>query len=88
MTRVENQDMGASLDHNALLREIGKALDSVENFRSKECARRVEELLKYNLDSGVEAKLKEAQELLKMYEDDAVEKLLGELLDWLEKEEI
>ena len=88
VTRVENQDMGASLDHNALLREIGKALDSVENFRSKECARRVEELLKYNLDSGVEAKLKEAQELLKMYEDDAVEKLLGELLDWLEKEEI
>ncbi|MDE6926139.1 MAG: response regulator [Acetatifactor sp.] len=84
VTRVEDQDMGAGIDQKALLREIRGALDSVENFRSKECARRVEELLKYDLDQGVEARLKEVQEQLKMYEDDVVERLLRELLDWLE----
>lgn len=86
--RVENQDMGASIDQNALLGQIREALNSVENFHSRECARRVEELLKYELDYGVEAKLKEVQEQLKMYEDDAAERLLGELLEWLEKEEV
>lgn len=87
VTHVEDQDTGAELDHKALLREIRGALDSVENFRSKECARRVEELLKYHLDQGVEARLREVQEQLKMYEDDAVESLLRELLGWLETEE-
>ncbi|MCM1540063.1 MAG: ATP-binding protein [Blautia sp.] len=86
VTHVENQDMGAGIDHDALLREIRGALDSVENFRSKECAHRVEELLKYDLDQGVEARLKEVQEQLQMYEDDAVESLLRELLQWLEEE--
>ena len=84
VTRAEDQDMGAGIDQKALLREIRGALDSVENFRSKECARRVEELLKYDLDQGVEARLKEVQEQLKMYEDDVVEQLLRELLDWME----
>ena len=87
VTHVESQDMGASIDRKALLREIRDALDSVENFRSKECARRVEALLKYELDAGISAKLREVLEQLKMYEDDEAERLLGELLDWLEKEE-
>ncbi len=85
VTRVDAQDTGAGIDRNDLLREIRGALDSVENFRSKECARRVEALLKYDLEQSVEESLKEVQEQLRMYEDDAVEKLLGELLNRLEK---
>lgn len=43
--------------------------------------------MKYHLNQGVEARLREVQEQLKMYEDDAVESLLRELLGWLETEE-
>ena len=87
VTRAEEKDAGISIDRNALLREVRDALDSVENFRSKECARKVEELLKYELDLSIEAKLKEVSDQLKMYEDDEAERLLHELLDQLEKEE-
>ena len=87
VTRTENQNVGASIDKEALLREVREALDSVENFRSKECAHKVEELLKYELDPEIESKLKEVLNQLKMYEDDEAERLLHELLDWMEKEE-
>ena len=86
VTRAESHNTGASIDKNTLFREIGEALDSVENFRSKECAHKVEELLKYELDPIIEVKLREVSDQLKMYEDDEAERLLHELLDWLEKE--
>ena len=87
VTRADNQDTVASIDKAALLRETREALDSVENFRSKECAHKVEDLLKYKLDGIIEIKLREVLDQLKMYEDDEAERLLHELLDWLEKEE-
>ncbi|MCM1058520.1 MAG: ATP-binding protein [Firmicutes bacterium] len=70
-----------------LLREIGKALEELENFRSKESARILEELLKHRLDPETAGKLKEVQEQLKMYEDDAAEELLRKLLKGYQKED-
>ncbi len=76
-----------SIDKGVLLRETKKALEALENFRSKESARIVEELLKYQLDYDTVAKLKEIRKQLKMYEDDAAEELLRQLVERLEKED-
>lgn len=81
-----NQD-SASIDRGTVLREVKEALDNLENFRSKESARIVNGLLGYQLDYDTEAKLKEIKEQLKMYEDDAAEQLMRQLVEWLEKEE-
>lgn len=70
-----------------LVQEIKEALDSLENFRAKECARKIENVLQYQLQSDTEEKLKEIQEQLKLYEDDAAEQLLRELIEKMEKED-
>lgn len=76
-----------SIDREALLCQVREALDNLENFRSKESARIVRGLLEYQLEGGIEAKLKEITEQLKMYEDDAAEQMLHGLIEWLEKED-
>lgn len=77
-----------SIDTQALLRETEEALDKLENFHSKDCARIVDELLKYQLDYYTEDKLKEIREQLRLYEDDEAERLLHSLIDWLKKEDL
>lgn len=69
------------------MEKVQEALDRIENFRSKECAGIVDELLKYRLDHDTEAKLREIREQLRMYEDDAAEELLRQLAGWMEKED-
>ncbi len=68
-----------------LLEELRKALAQLENFRAKECARRIEGLLRSRLAPDTENKLKEIQEQLKLYEDEAAEELLRKLLEQIEK---
>lgn len=75
------------IDNQALLGEIREALENLENFRSKECARIVDSMLKYQLDYYTEAKLKEIEEQLRLYEDDEAERLLYQLIEQLEKED-
>ena len=77
-----------SIDTQALLRETEEALDKLENFHSKDCARIVDELLKYQLDYYTEDKLKEIREQLRLYEDDEAERLRHSLIDWLKKEDL
>lgn len=82
-----NSDKDLNIDRGALLEKVQEALDRIENFRSKECAGIVDELLKYRLDHDTEAKLREIREQLRMYEDDAAEELLRQLAGWMEKED-
>ncbi len=77
-----------TLDRDGLLREVKAALEKLEAFKSKECAHTVETLLEYDLGQNELLKLREIQGQLKMYEDDMAEKLLREMIEWLEKEEL
>ncbi len=80
-------DVVLFIDQASVIREIKEALYLLENFRSKECMSKLEGLIRYQLDYNTENRLKEIIEQLKMYEDDEAEKMLGRLLDWIEKEE-
>ncbi len=70
-----------------LLQEIQNALSSLENFQSKDCAHAIEALLEYRLDTAVETELEKIREQLKLYEDDAAEQMLRELIEQIQKEE-
>lgn len=70
-----------------LLRGVKEALGSLEDFRSKECAQKVEELLRHQSEPEIQACLKETWELLRLYEDDAAEEKLRELIGKLEERE-
>lgn len=72
------------IDTEELIRQVRSALESVEDFRSRECAQKIDDLLEYQLDRDTETRFKEVREQLKMYEDDEVERLLRELLERLE----
>ena len=69
-----------------LLNTVKKALEEVEDFKSKECAGTIESLLEYQLNEKDEKQLREIREQLHMYEDDEAEKLLHQMIDSLEKE--
>ena len=70
-----------------LLQEIRTALCSLENFKSKECAHKLEELSEYRLETDIEEKLERIREQLKLYEDDAAEQMLRELIEQMQKED-
>ena len=71
------------IENTDLVQEIKAALESLENFRSKDCAHKIEEILNYQMNPDIEAKLTEVQGQLKLYEDEAAEQMLGELLEQL-----
>lgn len=66
-----------------LIQEIREALESLENFRAKECARRIEALLECQLMPEIEVQLTEVQGLLKLYEDEKAEQLLRNMLEMI-----
>ncbi|GFI24457.1 autoinducer 2 sensor kinase/phosphatase LuxQ [Lachnospiraceae bacterium] len=70
-----------AIDYESFVAEINKALNSLENFRAKDCAHKIEEILQYQISSEVESRLIEVQEQLKLYEDEAAEQMLRELLE-------
>ncbi|MCM1189550.1 MAG: response regulator [bacterium] len=78
---------GARLEREEILRRVREALEHLENFRSRESAKCIDDLLGHETESSVEEKLKEIKKLLAMYEDDDAEELLRELSKRLEKED-
>lgn len=58
---------------------IGEALELIENFKSKECAKKIQDILQYRLDNNVRDKLEEIASNIKMYNDDDAEDMLREL---------
>ena len=75
------------MDRATLLQRLQEALEKLEDFKSKECAGIVEELLRYRHDADVKKRLWDIKNQLKMYEDDNAEQLLRQMLDRLEKED-
>lgn len=85
-TCMDVQEKKQEMGRADLLREIRDALDSLEHFRAKECARKIEDILQYRLDPDTERKLGKIQEQLKLYEDDAAEQMLRDLTKQIETE--
>ncbi len=75
-----------AIDAGELSRGIRDALELLEDFHSRECAGKVEELLGYCLEPEIEAGLKKVREQLKLYEDDAAEELLRQLAAGFQEE--
>ncbi len=71
----------------ALQEEIQTALRSLENFKAKDCAHKIEELLEYRMEAYIEEELEKIREQLKLYEDDAAEQMLRELIEQMQREE-
>lgn len=72
------------IDRAELLREIESALTSLEDFQAKECAHKIEEILEYQLEAEIATALERVREQLKLYEDDAAEQMLRELIKQME----
>ena len=76
------------IDKSDLLQEIQTALSDLEDFQSKNCAHIIDTLLEeYRLETAVETKLEQIREQLKLYEDDAAEQMLRELIEQMQREE-
>ena len=69
------------------MRQIGEALGRLQKFRSHECADIVTELLRHKLPEDVKEQLSKIQEQLKLYEDDAAEQLLQQLLQKMDSQQ-
>lgn len=69
------------IDKAGLLRELETALSSLEDFQAKECAHKVEEILEYRLEADTETALEKIREQLRLYEDEAAEQMLRELIE-------
>ncbi len=82
---VPEEDSLPEMDRETVVKEVGDALERLENFRSKECAEKIAGLLQHKLSKDLTAQLREIQNQLKLYEDDEAEKLLHQLLDELQK---
>ncbi len=85
---AENEgESDMALENSVLVAQLREAVEELENFHSKDCAKVVESLMKYQIDEYIENDLKEIREQLKMYEDDEAERLLHRLIDRIEKED-
>lgn len=69
------------INKEELLREIESALESLEDFQAKECAHTIEALLECQMEPDTESVLMKVKEQLKLYEDDAAEQMLHELIE-------
>ena len=71
------------IEHHQLIAAVESALKNVEDFKPKEAAKKIDQLLACRLDEEVYASLKDIRTKLKLYDDDAAEDLLHELLNIL-----
>lgn len=78
---VNTETEKKAIEKQQLRQEIESALASLEDFQAKECARKVEELLEYQLTDEIEETLEKVKDQLKLYEDDAAEQMLRELIE-------
>lgn len=69
------------IDYGDFVCMINEALNSLENFHAKDCTHKIEEILQYQMNPEIEARLIEVQSQLKLYEDEAAEQMLRELLE-------
>lgn len=72
------------IDRRDVLQGAKEALGLLEDFHSRECAQKIEELRRHRLDAEIQSKLQEIQEQLKLYEDDVAEELLHRLINYLD----
>lgn len=84
----EAKEGGNEIGRAELAQELGEALESLEHFKAKQCARKVDGVLQYRISDDARRKLVEIKEQLKLYEDDAAEQLLRDLIGKIEKEEL
>lgn len=84
---VSQEEKLPALSAGELRERVGAALTALENFRSRECAGAVDDLLCHELPQAAADSLKEIQGQLRLYEDDNAEDLLNQLLLELKKEE-
>ena len=75
------------LSPQELKERVKAALQELEDFRSQECAEKVEDILRYTLPQDVESGLKEIRGQLKLFEDDNAEAMLGRLLSRLDEKD-
>ena len=66
-----------------LILYVQEAIELSEDFKSKEAAEAVDKMLRHSLPEAVEKKLSDVRMKYKLYDDDAAEGLLHELLDEL-----
>ena len=76
-----------ALPAQELRKQVARALEELEDFRSRECADIVEEILRHDLPQDRLDSLREIQGQLRLYEDDNAEMLLNQLLSSLEEQE-
>lgn len=86
--KADNKEEKGEIEKEDLLQGVEEALDSLENFRAKQSAGKVEDILRYRLPDHIEIKLMEVKEQLRLYEDDTAEHLLRELIDHIKKEDL
>lgn len=70
----------AEMGKEELRQRLEAALESLENFQAKDCARKLEEILEYPLEGDRKEELGEIREQLKLYEDDAAEQMLRDII--------
>lgn len=73
------------MEKEILLREIESALERLEDFHAKECTYKIEEILEYRLEAGIKTALEKVKEQLRLYEDDAAEQMLRELIEQIKE---
>ena len=59
---------------------VEEILELSESFKSKEAQAKLDELLTYRMDSGLETKLQVIKNKFRMYDDDGAEDLLNEIV--------
>ncbi len=72
-----------AIEKEQLIAAVSNALSQLEDFKPKEAAKTIDRLLTCKLEEDVYACLKETRTKLKLYDDDAAEEMLQELLNIL-----
>lgn len=83
LLQMEDDSGKPQLGSAELAEGLREALELISHFKSKQCAAKVAELLKYQLPEEIGAQLAEVQVQLKMYQDDDAEDKLREMVEKL-----
>jgi len=68
-------------DDDFIMEKMSHALELLENFKSKEAAKEIDELLEYEMQDETRDKLKQAKNYISLYDDDAAEDALRDLVN-------
>jgi len=79
----ETDIMRPDISEKEVIRRVEEILGLLEDFKPKDATAKVRELLLYNLEAETRKVLQSIKTKLKLYDDDAAEELLHELLDVL-----